>query len=983
MAVRITVRDKHRREVKMLLISAYAPVGRAPQAERSAFLDNLQRAIDSCKEREVMIISIDANASMGKGTEELGNQVLGKFGVDHSNGPGEQLYQLLAANEICSTTSFFQSGRSSGGGYATWYHPRSKKGHQLDYMLVKRRDLRRICDAKRTRKTCDSDHSGIRLTIRIAHHMHASKVGKPKKRINLHFLRSEKGQKLFVEALRENVEEWKQEARATFYEERESIELDDDEEKDLAEALQMKYSELIEHLENAGKATLMKEVKKKPGWWTRKAEEMRMATAERDKAWRDKVENNIEVTRQRLKLARQKVKRAVAKAKEEWLEIHIDKMNREKNANGATDQTAIWKAIKEIKAGYSTFSKSLMVMMYKNGISGEQCKTELENAKVYANHFEKVLNIDNTFDLMVLELIKQREEHTSAGEIPTTSEVKAALKRMKNGKASGDSIPVEFLKAMTSDPEIFQLLMDVILHFWTSGEIPEEFRFLRLKVLPKKGDLRAVGKWRGIFLMDTACKLISKIVTTRLVNILKIIGIEEQNGFMRGRGTTDGIFTLMQALRKRQEHSLDTWVAYIDLVKAFPSVPRNGLMLVLAKMGVPAALVEVIQRLHENIIAKFKLGKEEMEIPNTSGTKQGDPLAAILFLFFIQACMETLNLKALEYRTGAEAKQMEFGVAGVRPNVKRGVVSFNIGYSLYADDAGVLFESREELSEGLRHIHEHFHRFGLTMHVGRDGSKSKTECMYYAGKGNHIDVDLSDIIVTNDGGYVTFCDRFPYLGSRFTTSLRAGEDVKYRIQKAAGAFGALKCIFKDRKISVKAKTKVYMALILGVLLYGGESWALLKRDQDNMERFHRRCMRTICNMSRRKQWKQHITSKELEQALNMQSLEHYLQVRVLRWAGHVVRMDYSRMPRKLLFGWVNNKRPRGRTLLTFGHRVKRVVKKALDKAHHKIQREVRETSWIQLAKQRGKWLCLVHAGSAKADKHIRRCAAAAAAAGEE
>ena len=35
------------------------------------------------------------------------------------------------------------------------------------------------------------------------------------------------------------------------------------------------------------------------------------------------------------------------------------------------------------------------------------------------------------------------------------------------------------------------------------------------------------------------------------------------------------------------------------------------------------------------------------------------------------------------------------------------------------------------------------------------------------------------------------------------------------------------------------------ALILGVLLYGCEAWALLKGDQDKLERFHRRCVRTM------------------------------------------------------------------------------------------------------------------------------------------
>ncbi len=41
------------------------------------------------------------------------------------------------------------------------------------------------------------------------------------------------------------------------------------------------------------------------------------------------------------------------------------------------------------------------------------------------------------------------------------------------------------------------------------------------------------------------------------------------------------------ALQKCHEHGLGTWAAFIDLVKAFDSVPRDGLSVVLEKFGIP------------------------------------------------------------------------------------------------------------------------------------------------------------------------------------------------------------------------------------------------------------------------------------------------------------------------------------------------------------------------------------------------------------
>jgi len=58
---------------------------------------------------------------------------------------------------------------------------------------------------------------------------------------------------------------------------------------------------------------------------------------------------------------------------------------------------------------------------------------------------------------------------------------------------------------------------------------------MRLKMLPKKGDLRDLNNWRGIMLLDAASKILSMIINSRLQRLLKEIGIEEQNGFSSGR----------------------------------------------------------------------------------------------------------------------------------------------------------------------------------------------------------------------------------------------------------------------------------------------------------------------------------------------------------------------------------------------------------------------------------------------------------------
>ena len=80
-----------------------------------------------------------------------------------------------------------------------------------------------------------------------------------------------------------------------------------------------------------------------------------------------------------------------------------------------------------------------------------------------------------------------------------------------------------------------------------------EWVTMRLKMLPKKGDLHDLSNWRGIMLQDAASKLVSMIIASRLDRVLKEEGLEAQSGFAGGRGCSDGSFSLRQALKRRTE----------------------------------------------------------------------------------------------------------------------------------------------------------------------------------------------------------------------------------------------------------------------------------------------------------------------------------------------------------------------------------------------------------------------------------------------
>ena len=107
-------------------------------------------------------------------------------------------------------------------------------------------------------------------------------------------------------------------------------------------------------------------------------------------------------------------------------------------------------------------------------------------------------------------------------------------------------------------------------------------------------------------------------------------------------------------------------------------------------------------------------------------------------------------------------------------------------------------------------------------------------------------------------------------------------------------------------------------------------------------------------------------------------MEFYLRRRVLRWVGHIVRMEQHRLPRKLLFGWVPHPRKIGRPHLTFGHRIGRLIKvitgaktgiALVDEDLLSDLTDIGKTiGWVQVAKDRDKWREVINAGLRQDDK---------------
>ncbi len=93
-----------------------------------------------------------------------------------------------------------------------------------------------------------------------------------------------------------------------------------------------------------------------------------------------------------------------------------------------------------------------------------------------------------------------------------------------------------------------------------------------------------------------------------------------------------------------------------------------------------------------------------------------------------------------------------------------------MGESFYADDGAFRFERCDDAEETLNIMYPEFTRFGMQIHIGRNGVRSKTEALFVPhSRSSYGAGDTSDMIVAD--GFVGFTKMFKYLGSSVSSSL--------------------------------------------------------------------------------------------------------------------------------------------------------------------------------------------------------------------
>lgn len=389
------------------------------------------------------------------------------------------------------------------------------------------------------------------------------------------------------------------------------------------------------------------------------------------------------------------------------------------------------------------------------------------------------------------------ENQTSNVPIFTEEELTLAASKLQNGKAPGpDGIPAEVIKEIaTKRPELLLKMYNTCLR---EGVFPKPWKVQTLVLISKgKGDPNSPSSYRPLCMLDTAGKLLERLMKPRIETAINAAGglSQRQHGFRPGKSTAGALKDVVNAFTSAQEKSPYTrpvvLLATLDVKNAFNSLRWTDVLQALKEnFNVPAYLMRMTRSYLSDRVLTYNTieGPRKMQI--TSGAAQGSILGPDLWNASYDGILKI---------------QMPEG-------------TFLVGY---ADDIAAVITARntDEAQRKLRQVMIRAKSW-LDSH-GLQLATHKTELLLLTKRHIPIEIDVR----LDDDLAISTTNSLKYLGIRLDSKLTFSNQIKYATTKAAKITAQLSRLMANVGGPLQSRRKLLMEACNSILLYGSEIWA--------------------------------------------------------------------------------------------------------------------------------------------------------------
>lgn len=598
-----------------------------------------------------------------------------------------------------------------------------------------------------------------------------------------------------------------------------------------------------------------------PPWFT---EQIRAEIKERRRFNRNRRNAISEEEKNRWKIQYEQQKSRVQLLIRKEIYVHEEKIVEEIKKDKSNGKNT-WKYIKMLKGGSTKERGNYMEHMFKDDggeVNKEDRKEEVEKfwGKIYGKHNNEISKVWNDECKekykRCREVVKNRLEGIRVGivigeepeeedqneneiyhreirehldmamtmnstvrhiedEIINIDRVRSYLKKMKGRRASGpDDIKPEFYKAFLESDTLMQLLVKLLKELITTGSIPEGWKESKTVLIPKTRKPK-VHEFRPIALTNIGYKIAMAVVRMSIEDHVEINRWvkDTQAGFTKGGRIENNIFILKYCIERTFERKKTLVVISIDYTKAFDSIKRDKMIEVLIDHWISPDVIDIIAKLYEGDKTIVKIAEgEEVDIPVTSGIRQGCTGSTTLFKLVTYKIMKKLEELNLGYKDE----------------------TFKITSLFFADDGMLLAEGLEDAETVIEEV------VNTSRECGLEINKQKSNIIIFNKKDKPQEI-----------AGIKVADRIKYLGLTINDSKNC-----FKIQKEQIIGKARKCANMAYSVVARSCSRLligktfWKCVALPAIMYGANIIEFTKQEIRQLQRIENSVGRQILGAER-------------------------------------------------------------------------------------------------------------------------------------
>jgi hypothetical protein len=347
-------------------------------------------------------------------------------------------------------------------------------------------------------------------------------------------------------------------------------------------------------------------------------------------------------------------------------------------------------------------------------------------------------------------------------------------------------------------------LLALINQMWCYGIVPDCLALAAIISIHKKDAPEDPSNYRGISLLEPLIKIVSGALASRLSAKLQTRLSPFQSGFRASEEAISQHICLREICLRRYNENLPTVVSFVDIRKAFDTVPHKALLYKCKLAGIHGRALQFISALYRNPMSQVSSpsGPAGAPFPVERGVRQGCPLSPLLFNIFIDDLVPTVN------------ETSDVAVPGL-PSHR------SVGILLFADDAAIVRDSPEAMQDAMFSLDRWLRCNGLEANVDKCG-------VMLIGSAPQ-DTLLANIRLQCHRIPVVEC--YKYLGISFHRSLDITACLQPRLSSLASKMGVIRSFTLKATNPFLAKICLLKSVAIPSLAFGGEVFGMSGRNK--------------------------------------------------------------------------------------------------------------------------------------------------------